>query len=120
MKFSHLLTFFCVSIFALNAAHFESHVQLTIKVEDLNYNLTVKSLKFNGEEIKLESPDMFKPRKEIQIKLTPGRYPLVWTTQKGNPKWSEDPPKTFEKILVLESGDTAVRINIKGENVTLY
>lgn len=116
----YLATCLCFILANLGAAHFETNVQVTLKIEDQNYNLGVKSASFNGEEIKLDPPDMFKPRKEVQFKLPPGRYSLTWTTQKGGPKWAEEPPKVFEKILVLESGDSVVRVNIKGENVTLY
>ena len=104
----------------LKAAHFENIVELTVKVEDQNYNLRIKSVKFNGQEIKLDEPDMFKPRKEVVLHLPPGRYPLIWATEKGGPKWAEDGPKIHEKILVIESGDSTVKVSIKGDVVTLY
>jgi hypothetical protein len=102
------------------AAHFENPVELTIKVEDGSFNLKVKDLKFNGEEIKLDPSDMFKPRKIFQTKLQPGRYSLVWSTEKTQTRWSEEPTKLHEKTLVLESGDTLVKINIKGDVITMY
>lgn len=112
--------FFIVAISPLSAAHFENLVDLTIKVEDPSYNVSIKSMKFNNQEVKLDEPDMFKPRKELNLKLPPGHYPLVWIVEKGGGKWSDTKPTTIEKILVLESGDTVVKINIKGETVNLY
>lgn len=116
-----LFIFFMFAFTHLSAAHFEQIVELTLKVEDQAYNLKIKSVNFNGQEIPLENPnDMFKPRKEIRFKLPPGRYPLTWSTDKGGPKWAETPPKVHERILVLESGDSIVKINIKGDTVSLY
>jgi len=101
-------------------AHFENLIDLTIKVEDASYNNRVKSLQFNGEEVKLDASDMFKPRKILQYKLPPGRYMLNWTTEKSPTKWTEDAIKNFERILVLESGDGIVRVFVKGEGITMY
>lgn len=112
------LSFFCFS--PLAAAHFENLVDLTIKVEDPSYNISIKSLKFNNQDVKLDEPDMFKPRKELKMTLSPGRYPITWVVEKGQGKWADEKPKVIEKILVLESGDSVVKINIKGETVNLY
>ncbi len=114
-----VLTFF---IGPLAAAHFEHMIDLTITVEDVGFNLSVKSVKFNGQEIKLDAPDMFKPRKEAKYRLAPGRYILNWTTEKGGggPKWATEVPVDHERILVLESGDTSVKVNIRGDNISLY
>jgi hypothetical protein len=114
--------FFVLMFVSMNAfgAHFENLIELTIKVEDASYSHRVKTLHFNGEEIKLDPSDMFKPRKILQYKLPPGRYTLIWTTEKTPIRWSEDSIKRFEKILVLEHGDGVVKINLKGENVSLY
>ena len=101
-------------------AHFENLIDLTIKVEDGSFTIRVKSLQFNGEEIKLDPSDMFKPRKIMQYKLSPGRYILNWSTEKNPVKWTEESAKNFEKILVLEHGDGIVRVNIKGETITMY
>ena len=106
--------------FALSAAHFENLVDLTIKVEDANYNLKVKSLRFNGLEIQLDPPDLFKPRKLLQYRLPPGRYALNWASEKTGGRWQEEGTKTHERILVLESGDQIVRISIKGDAISLY
>ncbi len=118
VSYAGLFLFFMV--LPLFAAHFENPVDLTIKVEDGSFNIKIKELKFNGEEIKLEPSDMFKPRKIFHAKLQPGRYSLVWSTEKTQIRWSEDPTTMHEKILVLESGDTVVKINIKGDVITMY
>jgi|GEM_PF-4523858 len=121
IKILSVLAIFSITFFSsLPAAHFENLVDLTIKVEDPSYNVSVKSLKFNNQEVKLDEPDMFKPRKEMKVTLPPGRYPIVWVVEKGQGKWADEKPKSFEKILVLESGDQVVKVNIKGESVTLY
>lgn len=107
--------------FFLLAAHFESLVDLTVKVEDASFNLRVKNVTFNNQEIKLDDPDMFKPRKTTQYKLSPGRYMLTWATEKGGAIWGTTSPITeHERIVVLESGDVSVKINIKGDAVSLY
>jgi hypothetical protein len=103
----------------LSAAHFESPVAVTIKVEDMSYQLRVKALSFNGEEIALDEPDFFRPRKVVCYKLQPGKYVLNWTSQKGGGKWADKENK-HERILVIEGGDTEVRIHIKGDSITLY
>ena len=113
-----LFPFLCCA--PLAAAHFESLVELTLKIEDPSYNVTVKSLKFNNQDVKLDEPDMFKPRKEFKVVLPPGRYPIIWTVEKGQGRWADEKPKVIEKILVLESGDSVVKVNIKGETVNLY
>jgi len=105
----------------LFSAHFENLVDLTIKVEDASFNLRVKSVKFNNQEIKLDDPDMFKPRKIAQLRLTPGRYMLNWSTEKSGTLIGKTSPITeHERIVVLESGDITVKINIKGDTVSLY
>lgn len=116
-RFLFLSFLYCIS---LSAAHFEALVDLTIKVEDPSYNISVKSFKFNNQDVKLDAPDMFKPRKELKVVLPPGRYPISWVIEKNQGRWSDEKPKSIEKILVLESGDTVVKVNIKGETVTLY
>jgi hypothetical protein len=104
----------------LDAAHIETLIDLTIKAEDASYYHRIKSLRFNGLEITLDAPDMFKPRKTVDYKLPPGRYMLNWSTEKSGGRWQEEGNKSFERILVLESGDTAVRVAIKGDTITLY
>ena len=123
--FRSLFSFLLIAVFILLAtpliaAHFENPVDLTIKVEDGSFNLKIKEVKFNNEDIKLDPPDMFKPRKLMQTKLQPGRYTLSWITEKTQIRWSEEPIKTHEKIIVLENGDSTVRINIKGESISMY
>lgn len=105
---------------SLSAAHFENLVELTIKVEDQSFNLKIKNVSFNGEQIKLDDPDNFKPRKLISYKLPPGRYMLNWSTEKGVQRWGSDSVAQHEKILVLESGDTSVKISVKGDVATFY
>jgi hypothetical protein len=95
-------------------------VELIIKVEDASYSLKVVDVAFNNEAIPLEAANMFKPRAEKKYKLAPGRYMLVWRTEKGTGRWSDEPIINHERILVLESGDSVVRVNIKGDGVTLY
>lgn len=95
-------------------------MDLTLKIEDGSFNLKVRDFKFNGEEIHLDPPDMFKPRKILQLKLQPGRYSFSWTSEKKQVRWSEEPLKLHEKILVLENGDSVVKINIKGDVITMY
>lgn len=105
----------------LFSAHFENLIDLTIKVEDASFNHRVKSISFNNQEIKLDDPDMFKPRKISQHHLSPGRYMLTWTTEKSGTLIANASPLTkHEKIVVLESGDVSVKINIKGDTVSLY
>ena len=107
--------------FSIFSAHFENLVDVTIKVEDASFNLRVKAVKFNNQEIKLDDPDMFKPRKIMQVKLTPGRYMLTWSTEKlGTLIGKTSPITEHERIVVLESGDASVKINIKGDSVSLY
>lgn len=103
-----------------HAAHFENLIDLTIKIEDASYGHKIKSLQFNNEEITLDASDMFKPRKILQYKLAPGRYMLNWSTEKTPAKWSEDSTKIFEKIIVLEHGDGIVRVNVKGDVISMY
>lgn len=105
---------------SLSAAHFENYIDVTLKVEDMSYNLVVKSVTFNGEEVPLDKADFFNPRKIVQYKLLPGKYMLTWKTQKGTGKWADEGIILHERILVLESGDTTVRVNIKGTSITLY
>lgn len=102
------------------AAHFETLVEVTLKIEDPNMYTRVKNVKFDGNDIILDDPDMFKPRKLLTQKLTPGRYMINWSTEKSNPKWSEQPVINNERILVIEGGDTAVKINIRGDIISLY
>lgn len=102
------------------AAHFENPVDLTIKIEDPNMYTRVKEVKFDGNEIKLDESDMFKPRKVYTQKLIPGRYHLTWSTEKSNPKWGEQAVTDFQKIVVIEGGDSVIRINIRGETISLY
>lgn len=117
----HLALFIAfLSAYPLFAAHFENLIDLTIKAEDASFNLKMRSLKFNGQEIELDAPDMFKPRKQIQFKLPPGRYILNWSTEKVPAKWEKEPIKEHEKILVLENGDGIVRVNIKGDFIQMY
>lgn len=107
--------------FCIKAAHFENLVDLTVKVEDASFNLRIKNVKFNNQDIKLDDPDMLKPRKTAQYKLPPGRYMLNWSTEKGGAVWGNASPITeHERIVVLESGDVSVKINIKGDTVSLY
>jgi hypothetical protein len=101
-------------------AHFENLINLTIKIEDASYSHKIKTLEFNEEEITLDVSDMFKPRKILQQKLPPGRYLLNWSTEKTPVKWSEEATKTFEKIIVLEHGDGVVRVNVKGDAISMY
>lgn len=115
--FTLLFLFF---VMPLSAAHFENLVTLTIKVEDANMYTRVKSLKFEGVEIPLDESDMFKPRKVHTTKLVPGRYMLYWSTEKSNAKWGEAPVVEHEKVLVVESGDVTLKINIKGDAVSLF
>lgn len=117
---SLLLSMFFLFSATLSAAHFESLVDLTVKVEDAAYNFRIKSLRFNGLDIPLDESDIFKPRKVLQYRLQPGRYLLNWTTEKSGGRWQDEPVKTHERILVLESGDNQVRVAIKGDAVTLY
>ena len=119
-RFFSILLFFLFAAEAVHAAHFENLIDLTIKLEDPSYNVSIKSFKFNNQEIQLDEPDMFKPRKVLNLKLPPGRYPLIWVVEKGGGRWSDQKPAVIDKILVLESGDTVVKINIKGETVNLY
>jgi hypothetical protein len=105
---------------SLDAAHFENLVDLTFKVEDASFCIKMKSLKFNDEEIKLDPSDMFRSRKVLQYKLPPGRYFLYWSTEQTSARWSDPPVKNHEKILVLESGDGIVRVNIKGDSISIY
>jgi hypothetical protein len=109
-----------IPFLGLTAAHLENKVDLHIKVEDGSYTLHVKEFRFNGEEIKLEDHDMFKPRKAVSYKLPPGRYYVNWSTEKGFGKWKEGDVKEHERIVVLESGDSVVRLSIKGENIAIY
>ncbi len=104
----------------LEAAHFENPVDVSLKIEDASFHLKIKDLKFNGEDIQLDPSDMFKPRKVMQFKLQPGRYALAWTTERSQTRWSETPIKHHEKIVVLEGGDSTVRISIKGDAITMY
>jgi hypothetical protein len=101
-------------------AHFENLIDLTIKVEDASFSHKIKALQFNEEEITLEASDMFKPRKILQYRLPPGRYMLNWSTEKTPVKWSEEATKNFEKIIVLEHGDGVVRVNVKGDVISMY
>lgn len=107
--------------FCLFSAHLENFIDVTIKVEDASFNLKVKNVSFDNHEIKLDDSDMFKPRKIFQQRLTPGRYILSWSTEKsGTLSANSSPTTNHEKIVVLESGDAQVRINIKGDSVSLY
>lgn len=115
-----VLFLFFISCFPLHAAHLENKIDLHLKIEDGSYTLHVKDVRFNGEEIILDPPDMFKPRKAIAYKLPPGRYHVNWTTEKGFGKWKEGQIKEHERIVVLESGDSSVKVGIKGETITLY
>jgi hypothetical protein len=120
-----ILLFTCLSIFfgasSALGAHFENMVELTIKIEDASFNHKVRSFKFNDEEIKLDDPEMFKPRKIFTSRLRPGRYMLSWSTVKGGAVWNNNSPVTeHERILVLEGEDIAIKINIKGDSITLY
>ncbi len=105
----------------LSSAHFENFIELTIKIEDLNFKLKVSNVKFNGEEIPLDEPHPFKPRKVATFKLPPGRYTLTWTTERISFKLPNESPTTdHSRILVLEGGDTVVHVSIKGEAINLY
>ncbi len=115
-----LILAFCLLTLSLSAAHFENLVELTVKVEDAGYNLKIKSLRFNGLEVPLEEPDLFKPRKVLQYQLQPGRYLLNWSTEKSSGHWQEQGVKVHERILVLESGDNLVRVGIKGDTIVMY
>lgn len=101
-------------------AHFENLIELTVKIEDASFTHKIKSVEFNNEEIQLDPTDMFKPRKILKYKLSPGRYVMRWTTEKTISKWSDEPIKNFEKIVVLENGDGIVRINLKGDAISMY
>lgn len=120
--------YFCISLLMtcfispIAAAHLEQMVDLTVTIEDVGFNLSVKNVKFDGQELKLESPDMFRPRKEAKYRLAPGRYMINWSTEKGGggPRWASEVPRVHERILVLESGDTTVKVNIRGDTISLY
>lgn len=118
--FSFILILFALFCAPLIAAHFENPIDLTVKIEDGSFNLKIKDFNFNGEVINLDPSDMFKPRKVFQLRLQPGRYPFNWTTEKSQVRWSEEPQKFHEKIIVLEHGDSQIRINIKGDTITMY
>ena len=120
-QFRLLFLGFTLLLFTMvEGAHFEQMVDLTIKVEDAGYSLKVKALRFNGLEVALDEPDLFKPRKVLQYKLPPGRYMLNWSTEKSSAQWHEDGTKAHESILVLESGDSLVRVGIKGDAISMY
>lgn len=114
------LLLFLFTTTTLSAAHFENLVTLTIKVEDPNMYTRIRSVKFDGDDIALDESDMFKPRKVYTTKLIPGRYMLYWSTEKSNPKWGEQAIVEHEKVLVVERGDSTLRIGIKGDAVTLF
>ncbi len=103
------------------AAHFENLVDLTIKIEDVNLKIKITNLNFNGEEVKLDEPDLFKPRKIARYRLPPGRYMLNWTTEKAGTKFAnESPSENHERILVLERGDITINVTIKGNAINLF
>lgn len=115
-----LMCSFLVLSHSLFSAHFENFVDVTIKVEDASYTIKIKSFKFNGEVIALDPSDNFKPRKLLLKRLSPGRYVIAWTAEKSSPRSAHEPPKEYERILVLESGDSTVRISVKGDTISMY
>jgi hypothetical protein len=103
------------------SAHFENLIDLTLKIEDANFNLRMKSVTFNGDALKLNDTNILKPRKEEHFRLPPGRYMLLWSTEKAVARFAQEPLiKNHERILVLEHGDTSIRINIRGDDISLY
>lgn len=103
------------------SAHIEKLIDLTIKVEDPSFNVTVKDVSFDGQEIPLDAPNhLNKLRKATSYRLLPGRYVINWTTEKTSMKRLDEKPQQHERILVLESGDATVRVCIKGDILSLY
>ncbi len=119
--FNLIYLFLALTPLKITGAHFENLVNLTVKIEDANFNLKIKNAKFNGQELRLEESEFSKPRSVTAYKLPPGRYIVQWSTHKPAMRFANEPAFIeHERILVLENGDTIVRISIKGDTIAIF
>jgi hypothetical protein len=120
VRISMIFAFFLVfPFFSLSGVYLQNPVEVNLEAED-TIGIKLCSLKVGDQDIPLERANIFSPRKKIKFSFYPGNYFVSWSTIKEASKGSSGAPTENVRLIVIERGDSIIRIKISGNEISIY
>lgn len=117
-----LIQMILIYSFSLDAVIVARAVEIHLTIEDGDmHQAAITGVKFNCEELDISKKSFMNRKITKLIKVSPGQYPIEWTTEKSEKPWGgKKEIKTHHRMVIFEVTDAVVYINIRGEHLTTY